>query len=156
MTGHVAMAPRMTPALAARDVTGVARRNLLHIVRTPQLLVVSAIQPAMILVLLRYVLGGAIHVPGGSYVDYAVPAVFGEAVLIGGMTTSAGLAQDLKTGIIDRFRVRPWPATTQNRHAAAHDPGTTLSRLPQVTAECPAPVWPAGRNVVAFFAGKMV
>ena len=27
-----------------------------------------------------------------------------EAVLIGGMTTSIGLAQDLQSGIIDRFR----------------------------------------------------
>jgi ABC-2 type transport system permease protein/oleandomycin transport system permease protein len=45
----------------------------------------------------RYVLGGAIR----------VPAVFLEAVLIGGMTTSIGLAQDLHSGIIDRFRSLP-------------------------------------------------
>jgi hypothetical protein len=42
-----------------------------------------------------------------SYVDYVVPAIFIEAVLIGGMTTSIGLAQDLKSGIIDRFRSLP-------------------------------------------------
>ena len=42
--------------------------------RNPRLLVISAVQPAMLLVLFRYVLGGAIHVPGGSYVDYIVPA----------------------------------------------------------------------------------
>jgi len=58
-------------------------------------------------VLFRYVLGGAVRVPGGSYVDYVVPAIFLEAVLIGGMTTSIGLAQDLKSGIIDRFRSLP-------------------------------------------------
>lgn len=110
MTSHAATVPgppRTTLRLAARDMTAVARRNLLHIVRTPQMLVISAIQPALILLLLRYVLGGAIHVPGGSYVNYVVPAVFCEAVLIGGMTTSAGLAQDLKAGIIDRFRSLP-------------------------------------------------
>ena len=45
--------------------------------------------------------------PGGRYVDYVVPAVFLEAVLIGGMTTSIGLAQDLHSGIIDRFRSLP-------------------------------------------------
>jgi ABC-2 type transport system permease protein/oleandomycin transport system permease protein len=33
--------------------------------------------------------------------------VFVEAVLIGGMTTSIGLAEDLKSGIIDRFRSLP-------------------------------------------------
>jgi len=61
----------------------------------------------MILLLFRYVLGGAIQIPGGHYVDYVVPAVFLEAVLIGGMTTSIGLAQDLKSGILDRFRSLP-------------------------------------------------
>jgi ABC transporter DrrB family efflux protein len=98
---------RMTLRVAARDTAGVAKRNLLRIIRTPRLLVVGAIQPAMLLILFRYVLGGAIHIPGGSYVDYVVPAVFLEAVLIGGMTTSIGLADDLKSGIIDRFRSLP-------------------------------------------------
>jgi len=97
----------MTPRNAARDTAGVAKRNLLRIVRTPQLIVIGALQPALLLVLFRYVLGGAVRVPGGSYVDYVVPAIFLEAVLIGGMTTSIGLAQDLKSGIIDRFRSLP-------------------------------------------------
>jgi ABC transporter DrrB family efflux protein len=98
---------RLTPRLAFRDTVAVARRNLLRIARTPLMLIVSAVQPALLLVLFRYVLGGAISVPGGSYVDYLVPAVFVEAVLIGCMTTSIGLAQDLKSGIIDRFRSLP-------------------------------------------------
>ena len=100
-------AARMTPRLALFDTAGVAKRNLLRIWRTPQMLIISAIQPALLLVLFRYVLGGAIQVPGGKYVDYVVPSVFLEAVLIGGMTTSIGLAQDLKSGIIDRFRSLP-------------------------------------------------
>ncbi len=102
-TRHV---PRPT-AGAARDTGGVARRNLLRILRNPRLLVFSAVQPAMLLVLFRYVLGGAIHIPGGSYVDYIVPAVFIEAVMIGGMATAIGLADDLGSGIIDRFRSLP-------------------------------------------------
>jgi ABC transporter DrrB family efflux protein len=97
----------MTPALALRDTAGIAKRNLLRIVRTPQMLLIGAFQPALLLLLFRYVLGGAIQIPGGHYVDYVVPAVFLEAVLIGGMTTSIGLAQDLKSGIIDRFRSLP-------------------------------------------------
>jgi len=99
-------APRPTAA-TARDTGGIARRNLLRILRNPRLLVISALQPAMLLVLFRYVLGGAIHIPGGSYVDYIVPAVFIEAVMIGGMATAIGLADDLGSGIIDRFRSLP-------------------------------------------------
>jgi ABC-2 type transport system permease protein/oleandomycin transport system permease protein len=98
---------RLTLRLALRDTVGVAKRNLLRIARTPMMLLVSAVQPALLLVLFRYVLGGAIQIPGGSYVNYVVPAIFVEAVLIGGMTTSIGLAQDLQSGIIDRFRSLP-------------------------------------------------
>ena len=90
-----------------RDTAGVARRNLLRVLRTPLMMIVTAVQPALFLVLFRYVLGGAILIPGGSYVDYVVPAIFVEAVLIGGMTTSIGLAQDLESGIVDRFRSLP-------------------------------------------------
>src|SRR6266702_1672178 len=99
--------PRLSPALALRDTAGVAKRNLLRIVRTPLMLVVSAIQPALLLLVFRYVLGGAVRIPGGSYVDYVVPAIFVEAVLIGGVTTSIGLAQDMQCGIIDRYRSLP-------------------------------------------------
>jgi ABC transporter DrrB family efflux protein len=99
--------PGVTPRLAVLDIGGVAKRNLLRIVRTPRLLVISLIQPTLLLVLFRYVLGGAIRLPQGHYVDYVVPAVFLEAVLIGGMTTSIGLAEDIQSGIVDRFRSLP-------------------------------------------------
>ena len=93
--------------LALRDVWGITKRNLLRIIRTPQLLFVSLLQPAIILLLFRYVLGGAIRIPGIDYVNYVMPGIFLEAVLIGGMTTALALAQDLQAGMIDRFRSLP-------------------------------------------------
>ena len=54
----------MTPALALRDIGGIAKRNLLHPAH-PQMLLICRCSSAMLLVLFRYVLGGAIHVPGG-------------------------------------------------------------------------------------------
>ena len=100
-------APRLSPRLAVRDTRGITKRNLLRIVRTPQLLFMTLVQPMVILLLFRYVLGGAINVPGLDYVDYVVPGIFLEAVLIGGMTTALALATDLQAGIIDRFRSLP-------------------------------------------------
>jgi len=97
----------LTPRLALRDINGITVRNLKRIVRTPQLMFMSIVQPAIILLLFRYVLGGAIHVPGIDYVNYIVPAIFLEAVLLGGMTTALALAQDLQAGMIDRFRSLP-------------------------------------------------
>ena len=111
MTDTTTVTPKdfatVAPAMALRDIGGVTKRNLLRIMRTPRLLVIGLLQPAMLLILFRYVLGGAIHIPGVSYVDFVVPAVFIEAVLIGGMTTAIGLSQDLKSGIVDRFRSLP-------------------------------------------------
>ncbi|MGA8296895.1 MAG: ABC transporter permease, partial [Acidimicrobiales bacterium] len=92
---------------ALRDTIGMTRRNLLRVVRTPILVVVSALQPALFLILFRYVLGGAIVIPGESYVNFVVPAIFLEAVMIGGMTTSISIAQDMKSGFIDRLRSLP-------------------------------------------------
>ena len=102
-----ATVPPMSPRLALRDFMGMTKRNLLRIIRTPQLLAMSIVQPTIILLLFRYVLGGAIHIPGVDYVDYVVPGIFLEAVLIGGMTTALALAQDLQAGMIDRFRSLP-------------------------------------------------
>ena len=93
--------------LAVRDIQGITRRNLLRIIRTPQLLFMSIVQPTIILLLFRFVLGGAIRIPGLAYVNYVVPGIFLEAVLIGGMTTALALAQDLQAGIVDRFRSLP-------------------------------------------------
>jgi ABC transporter DrrB family efflux protein len=111
---------RSHAVLALLDTAGVAKRNLLRIWRTPRLLLIGTLQPALLLLLFRYVLGGAIRIPGGNYVDYVVPAIFVEAVLIGCMTTSIGLAQDLQSGIIDRFRSLPMarPAVLAGRTLA--------------------------------------
>ena len=98
---------RMTPLVAVRDAAGIAKRNLLRTIRLPGEASVLIIQPVVILLLFRYVLGGAIKVPGGNYADYLVPAVFVEAMLLAGMSTATGLAQDLTSGIIDRFRSLP-------------------------------------------------
>jgi ABC transporter DrrB family efflux protein len=112
VTGLAAQHPAASPVpltmrLALRDVGGITKRNLLRILRTPQLLFVSILQPTIILLLFRFVLGGAIHIPGIDYVDYVVPGIFLEATLIGGMTTALALAQDLQAGMIDRFRSLP-------------------------------------------------
>jgi ABC transporter DrrB family efflux protein len=94
-------------SLAISDMVGITHRNLIHMVRTPQLLVFSGIQPIMFVLLFRYVFGGAIVTPGGNYVDYLLPGIFIQTSLFGGASTAVGLSEDLKGGIIDRFRALP-------------------------------------------------
>ena len=72
-----------------------------------QLLVFSTIQPVVFVLLFRYVFGGAIRVTGVSYVDYLIPGVFTQTVVFGSMGTAVGLATDLNSGLLERFRSLP-------------------------------------------------
>ena len=82
----------------------IAQRNLITLKRVPQLLIFSTIQPVIFVLLFRYVFGGAIHVPGVPYVDFLMPGVFAQTVAFGSMNTAIGLAADVNTGLIERFR----------------------------------------------------
>ncbi len=91
------------------DTIVIAHRNILKILRTPQLLVFSSIQPIMFVLLFRYVFGGAIQPPGytNRYADYLLPGIMTQLTLFGGASTAVGLAEDFNKGIIDRFRSLP-------------------------------------------------
>jgi ABC-2 type transport system permease protein len=89
------------------DAVVIARRNLIGIARTPQLLVFATIQPILFVLLFRYVFGGAIDVPGVSYVDYLIPGIIVQTVVFGATSTAVGLSEDMSKGIIDRFRSLP-------------------------------------------------
>src|SRR5215469_8959333 len=91
---------RRPPAIRAfRDAIAVSGRNLIAYRRVPQLLVFSTIQPVIFVLLFRYVFGGVVStsltVP---YVDYLMPGAIGTAV---------GLATDVKSGLLERFRSLP-------------------------------------------------
>jgi ABC-2 type transport system permease protein/oleandomycin transport system permease protein len=91
----------------ARDSLVVAWRNILRIRRTPQLIVFATIQPVMFVLLFTYVFGGSIPTPGFHYVDYLVPGILVQTAAFGASSTAIGLADDLKRGMVDRFRSLP-------------------------------------------------
>ena len=93
--------------ITATDSYDVLVRNLRNLVRTPQTLVFATVQPIMFVLLFRYAFGGAIHVRGVSYVDYLMPGIFAQAVAFGGLGTAVGLAYDLRSGLVERFRTLP-------------------------------------------------
>jgi ABC-type polysaccharide/polyol phosphate export permease len=93
--------------LALGDGAVVAKRNLLKITRLPDLLVFSTIQPIMFVLLFAYIFGSAIEVPGVSYREYLIGGIFVQTMVFGATITGAGLADDMKKGIIDRFRSLP-------------------------------------------------
>jgi ABC transporter DrrB family efflux protein len=97
----------MTPRHALSDALVMARRELVATVRRPDLLVFSFIQPVIMVLLFRYVFGGAIHTPNGSYVNYLMPGILVMTATFGAVITGVGLSQDLSKGIVDRLRSLP-------------------------------------------------
>ena len=77
-------------------------------IRIPEVLIFATIQPAMFVLLFRYVFGGAIDsgVKGG-YVQLLMPGIFVQTVAFTLAGTASGLAEDMKKGLIDRFRSLP-------------------------------------------------
>lgn len=90
------------------DTQVVAKRNLLKIVRVPEILVAVLISPIMFVLLFAYVFGGAIDPGEGvSYREFLIPGIFAQTVVFGATFTGAGIADDMQKGIIDRFRSLP-------------------------------------------------
>ncbi len=92
---------------AVSDTIVLAWRNLLRIPRQPDLLLGFTVQPIMFILLFVYVFGGAISTPGLDYVDFLIPAIMVQSMVFGGFVTALGLAEDLRKGLIDRFRSLP-------------------------------------------------
>ncbi|MCA1832094.1 MAG: ABC transporter permease [Actinobacteria bacterium] len=85
----------------------VTQRNLIAYKRVPQLVVFSTIQPVIFVLMFRFVFGGAIKVPGGRYVDFLMPGIFVQTTVFGSIGTAIGLATDMKSGLLERFRSLP-------------------------------------------------
>jgi len=89
------------------DTLVLARRSLLRIPRQPDLLVGFTVQPILFVLLFVYVFGGAIQTPGFDYVDFLMPGIIVQSICFGGFVTALGLSDDLKKGLMDRFRSLP-------------------------------------------------
>ena len=99
----------MTATWWLRDSWEMVKRNLVHIKRTPELLLDVTLSPIMFVLLFSLVFGGAIVIPGfeGQYTSYLMAGIFVQTIAFAGVYTSVLLANDLKNGMIDRFRSLP-------------------------------------------------
>ncbi|HEY9423214.1 MAG TPA: ABC transporter permease [Microterricola sp.] len=83
------------------------RRNLIKGKRVPDILVFTTLQPIMFVLLFTYVYEGVINIPGISYTEFIMAGIFAQTVVFGSTWSGSAMAQDLKDGIIDRFRTLP-------------------------------------------------
>jgi ABC transporter DrrB family efflux protein len=98
---------RLTVAETFADSRIMLVRQLRKILRRPMYIVYLFVQPVILVLLFRYVFGGAIDTHGIPYVDYLLPGIIVMTAVFGSLTTGLGLTEDMKAGAVDRFRSLP-------------------------------------------------
>ncbi len=84
-----------------------ARRNVIRYLRLPNILLIGIVQPLLLLLLFRYVLGGAVRSGPRPYIEYLLPGILAMAVVFGSTQAGVGLAEDIVSGRLDRMRAFP-------------------------------------------------
>ncbi|MER7652425.1 ABC transporter permease [Streptomyces rimosus] len=96
---------------SVRDSLTVAKRNLIRMLRIPEMVIFGLIQPIMFVVLFSYVFGGSINVGGSTssaaYREFLMAGIFAQTVTFATAGAGAGIADDMHRGLIDRFRSLP-------------------------------------------------
>ncbi|MCP3760065.1 ABC transporter permease [Streptomyces sp. TBY4] len=90
----------MTTTTAAFSLAG---RSLRISRRSPDALIAALMLPVMLMLIFVYFFGGAIDT-GTEYVTYVVPGAMLLCAGFGAASTAVSVADDMKNGIVDRFR----------------------------------------------------
>jgi ABC-2 type transport system permease protein len=99
--------PALAPLVA--EATFV-KRSLLHTLRTPDALIMAIALPVILMLLFTFIFGGALE-DDGMYVNYVVPGIILLCAGFGAASVANDVANDMTTGIIDRFRTMPLRAS---------------------------------------------
>src|SRR6476469_5667253 len=84
-----------------------AWRGITKTIHSTEALLDVTLQPVIFLLLFVYVFGGAISGSPDAYLQLALPGVLVQTIVFASAGTGVGLAEDLSTGIFDRFRSLP-------------------------------------------------
>ncbi|WP_067457430.1 ABC transporter permease [Actinomadura macra] len=93
---------------AVADSRTLTVRALAHWARQPGDVVVGLLFPVMVVLMMGYLFGGQMDVPGGgNYREFIMPGMFAMTMVFGVETTFAAIAGDAAKGVTDRFRAMP-------------------------------------------------
>lgn len=101
----------------------VAGRTRWQLLRSPQVLGIAVASSVLFLLMFRYVIGGAIGVPGVTYVDFLVPGFVIAGLLFTAGGSAAAVAEDAASGVYDRLRSLPIPDVAVIAGRAVADTG---------------------------------
>jgi ABC-2 type transport system permease protein/oleandomycin transport system permease protein len=106
-TGAPSERQRLTLTETLRDSKIMAGRQLRKTLRRPTYIVFAFVQPVIFVLLFRFIFGGAINTGAVSYVNFLMPGIIVQTAVFGALITGIGLTEDMKAGVIDRFRSLP-------------------------------------------------
>ena len=114
------------------DTSALVRRSALRYRRQPDVLMILLIQPLILLLLFRYIIGGETRLH--DYIDYLMPGIFALAVINGSAAIGIALAEDVSSGLIDRLRALPIARSTLLAARAIMDLAKNAFVIPVVGA----------------------
>jgi ABC-2 type transport system permease protein len=89
------------------DTAVLTGRTLRHVTRSLDTILTTAVTPIAIMLLFRYVFGGAIHTGSVPYVTYMLPGILLITIASGISYTALRLFTDVRSGIFERFHSMP-------------------------------------------------
>ncbi|MFC5286656.1 ABC transporter permease [Actinokineospora guangxiensis] len=103
--------PSWAPSSVLTQVAVLTGRSLRALYRDPRLVVLSLIQPLVLLILFGQVFSAIALVPGFppglDYIDFILPALLVTTGLTAGLQSGVAVTTELRNGLIPRFRSMP-------------------------------------------------
>lgn len=90
------------------DCRALIGRHLRHLLRMPEKVISATLMPMGFVVLFGLLFGSAITMPhGGSYQEFIMAGIFTQVMMTCVPNTAVGTLEDLRNGLVDRFRSLP-------------------------------------------------
>lgn len=101
--------PVRRPLALVRHSVVLAVRSLIKTWRTPEALIDVTVQPALFLLVFVYIFGGAVSGSTHDYLQFLLPGILGQTIVLGSIAIGANMNTDITKGVFDRFRAFPIP-----------------------------------------------
>ncbi|MGW1674083.1 ABC transporter permease [Streptomyces sp. NPDC002324] len=148
-------AARRNPVIrVVAESADLALRNLLHLRRTPGLLITCLVEPVVYALLIGYVFGNSLG--GHAYRSYMMGGLIAQTVAFTATFTTVGLSRDLEQGMVDRFRTLPISRVALLLGRTTSDLTTCLASVAVTTACGLLMGWRAHTGPVEIGAGLLL
>ena len=89
---------------ALSDTRVLIGRHVRHLTRSPDQIFTAIMLPAVMLLMFRFMFGGAIDVGTTTYVNYLMAGILVISVTMICVSTTLAVRSDMEEGVVDRFR----------------------------------------------------